>query len=957
MVVSFQKKNQLIRTHVNNNSIFSGIEFTQNIITFYKNNHVLMEQLRVANESLFYAVQSFDNSKLKHTKVTKIINSLSKYYLRSITRNTPFGLFSGVYTSELKNITKPKEISVSYEWMYKYVKEIVLKSPNHFHVKFSPVIEEDDTRLIIKYTESGNITVNNSKALNLIKNFTKFESKTFIELVNMLQREYNSQDVEFFSNYLRTLIKSDVLIIQNIITKESSLSDIFNNIKFYDVDNDTVEFLDNATSLIETYESTQIGEGTAIFNNLNHLLNSIIPLAKDDLTVNLYGKFSNVDEVTDSEITDLNNLFEHLIKGSHPYDELHEYRMEFLEKFGVDAEIRLVDLINPVYGLGFPKYEINSNNYSNNQQNIVQHLFDESKNTHNTIILTDELLSDLENDSNVQHVKSGELLLERSGMDNSLTLGSIFGSKNPRAMWGRFHKLNDINVPDIDNTNIKTVDINSLPIREGVSGISSNKNYSQYELTLGLPEIPGKKQIFIENLLVGYNENTGELYIKDSESRDLVQFSDLNMLNLNLKNPIVKLLIGIAEQNTTWFFNHPIFQLAETQTIVPEIWYKNIRLTRKTWRLPFYTAQGNIPTFEEWYKTFKSKASALNIPRFVKSGNADALFVVDTTNIDSLNMMYKSIIKLNEDMYVLSEYEQEANNKNGELVLQYVSLNKVTNTNIREKPVYNLSDLKKPKTIQDGWVFIDIEFTNIQKRTEFLNTEIKNIFELMAPHVQKQFFIRYQNSDRPTIRYRAKSLDGFNAFNILYPLISDLHSKAKISKYSLEPYYPEIYRYGSHANISVIENVFSSESAFVLSKLQSDDVSKISIQLNLMKQVVYNLGFDPKSIKLFMESFFDLKPVNHIEGKQWLQKNKSIVNHFVSNWNSLDLHNDINLENRSRYLKQINLEILDKNQQFNLIAGLWHMSFNRLVEIDRERENNTLFVFYKMINSIVYLEK
>ncbi|MFL4498567.1 thiopeptide-type bacteriocin biosynthesis protein [Weissella sp. MSCH1] len=959
MKVSFQKENQLIRTHVNDGYVYINNEFDEKIITYYQNHKILMEQLRVANKSLFNSVTGYDKTKVKPKKTTKIVNSLSKYYLRSLTRSTPFGLFSGVYSSKWPTNYQRKEISISFEWLYKYLEQFVKKHPEEFYFSTSSFITEDSERVILNYGETGNVTLKNSRALKLLQEFTLESPKKYKELITWLEYKYDSEDSEFFDGYLRKLIDNGVLIVEKIISKESTIFDLENNLKSISNWNEENSKLKELTTLIRLYEQSKLGEGVNLFNDIDDLMQSMVPVAKDDLTVNLYGKYGQVNELNDEVISNLNRLFTHLINGSQPYDELYEYRMKFLEKFGVDAEIKLVDLINPVYGLGMPEYKVDLESFSKKQTNLVRNLFDRAKHNNNKIILTDKQLDQFENPKNVQNVYPGEVLFEQSGKDHTLTLGGIFGSKTQRSLWSRFHNLDDINIPEKSTTDRLLVGANAAPKRKGLMGITTNKNFFDYELTLNMPKTMGKKQINIDDLLVGFNQNSGELYLKHSTSEKLIELKDLNMLNPDLKNPIIKLLGRLAEQNSNWFFNHPLFQLAETETIVPEVWYEGIRLIRKTWRLPFYLASGQTPELSEWKKEFKNQIQELGISRFVRSGNSDAVFIVDTTNDNSLEVLYKSLVGRSEEMYTLSAYSEDECINNGEIIVEYNidDYNFDSKHNIiRQKPVFSKDELTTPKTIEDGWVFMDLEFITVEKRDYFVEKELKNLFNIMSDDGDKQFFIRYQNGATPSVRYRVKTSNGYQAFKKIYPEILKLHSDAKISSHSLLPYYPETHRYGSDANISTIEYAFSSESKYILEKIDNDEQSKMIVLLTLMKQVVHALGYTATEMKSAMEKFFDLKPANNEFGKRWLQDNKTLVNKFVSEWETVQNFDSDNIKERELNLKKINLTVLDIDQKMNLISGIWHMTFNRLIAIDREKENNTLFVFYKILCSVVYME-
>lgn len=88
-----------------------------NILEFYINSKLFREQIYIANKNLYKYIEnnilnckeSFENLK----KFEKVKETLYIYYKRSLNRNTPFGIFSGMGEISIVNESiKEKEISI-----------------------------------------------------------------------------------------------------------------------------------------------------------------------------------------------------------------------------------------------------------------------------------------------------------------------------------------------------------------------------------------------------------------------------------------------------------------------------------------------------------------------------------------------------------------------------------------------------------------------------------------------------------------------------------------------------------------------------------------------------------------------------------------------------------------------------------------------------------------------------
>lgn len=102
------------------------------------NNNIFMEQLLIASRSTYTTLIKFANAPLDFSEKKKrsLLESLQKYWNRSCTRTTPFGLFSKVNIGDFQLRTKllispeinHKKVNLDMKWLVSYIKNIEKKT-------------------------------------------------------------------------------------------------------------------------------------------------------------------------------------------------------------------------------------------------------------------------------------------------------------------------------------------------------------------------------------------------------------------------------------------------------------------------------------------------------------------------------------------------------------------------------------------------------------------------------------------------------------------------------------------------------------------------------------------------------------------------------------------------------------------------------------------------------------
>ncbi|MCT3402345.1 lantibiotic dehydratase [Lactobacillus helveticus] len=293
-------------------------------------------------------------------------------------------------------------------------------------------------------------------------------------------------------------------------------------------------------------------------------------------------------------------------------------------------------------------------------------------------------------------------------------------------------------------------------------------------------------------------------------------FIDNNMLNNDLKHPIVKLLLDISNQADKWWFNYPWKELSENQAYIPRIICQGITVQNRRWNfLPINDVSKKVISFKKFRTQILDFKQKFKVPDFVLYVNFDNKLPVnfDDTSLYRIYKMWKKnpIAKVH-----LEEVSSKLFNKNyyeEEAVCTLYSPVKEYNRSIEDKVEYNSV---YPVNVDKNWIYINLIFADKDYQNSFIKSKLLTLFSKVDKYAEKQFFIQYEtDKNLPTIRYRVKINDYKNYFSVMGLLLDFLTNEVKnetLKNFAFENYFPEIYRYGGKQYISDCESIFAIDS-------------------------------------------------------------------------------------------------------------------------------------------------
>ncbi|MFJ8099026.1 lantibiotic dehydratase [Lysinibacillus sp. NPDC096212] len=979
----------------------------ENIINLVLNNQVIKEAIYFANPNLLNELKKYNNKSDK--KKRNIITSLYKYLARISTKSTPFGLFSGVqevsqkntsYTS-LNNQTEKKNnkyIRVDSMWLLGVIEKIEVQEQlwDFINVKFVDMYLFEGDRIFFPYKtmygqfdrykeqgEKNGFSIRNSELINKIR----LIATDFIPLSVLLfelKNIYTDFNVTEIKSYLKQLISLEILHtnLRPNLTNANSLDDLLLFFKRNNLaDQPMCQLLYKIQECISEYSDLELGkfESIELLNEIKVKMEDLYK-CKDYLHIDLkfesdYELPRNCNEDIKKAI-DILSLF--LIHRNHNHNQsLETFKKVFIEKYGYNTEIKLVELL---YSLEITDYttknittrtldEVEDHTIYNYMESLITNAlfqgFEELEITDNEIIKfkqyqkIDFSYVNESFDMLFSIVKNNDLVYLTVNNDNfSDNAGQLIGRFFP-LLSDKYIKeieiLNDFE-KSIYGDNYEIAEVGCQSVYGRASNISSTINPRDHELPIlsGFSKL--KNNIKIGSILSGINDY-GELYLKNSDTNNLIVPKTTNMLNgVNYFPEVYKFLLDVGKEGEIPFQTFfPIFY--NKFVFTPRIRYKNIVLSKKQWRIDMYILQLEKQfKYEDWEYAISKWRETYKVPRIVEMKNLDSTIYFNLENSLHLKILRKEFSKLNKLIFTEVDYGIDINSIKENQFKEELTVSILNKRSIKKKfnTMHNNPEIKRKIIPGDDWIYYKLYIKEDYQDELLIKSVLPSMNKLLKENkIYSYFYVRYIDS-RPHIRLRIKvDSTNFNfVFSFMYDWIKKYIEENFIDSLSIDTYYPEYMRYGGQRLEERFHEVFFADSQYCLELLNlnnkiGEPIEKIIIFS--VKCLLQDIGFEKdKQIKL-INQYLDLHRLNKkilkLSFKDYILENSGIDD---SNFESEEFSKfrACVLKQFSKELEIAQLEGFDMN---DIVLSVIHMNVNRLMIIYREKENQLMYSVLKFL--------
>ncbi|MCC0632495.1 thiopeptide-type bacteriocin biosynthesis protein [Clostridioides sp. ZZV15-6388] len=988
-------------------------ENVENLIQEYNLYNFFEENLLVSSRNLYDSFEKYTIKK-EEGKIKKIKNykeSLLKYIIRSSSRPTPFGGFSKVGLAQFRNsdiginISKDlvtKKVNVDNSWLHFIINSfenniIILKQLN---LKINPLCYKYGDRFKNPFCSNlGNEKIssnkNNIKYSNLIQ-LIKEELKTFksyeklcLAIVSM----YEGININIVNDTILKLIKSEFILTDlriNLLTHEP-LKKLISKLEFLELDEKNKEIL----SKLKELDSLIF-----FYNNYNYDVNNIkkissimesIHKSNTYLMLNTGIKFNNnsIDINIKKDLEEFANIFKNLfIEKKYDNESVED---DFIEKYGLNIEVPFVDFIDPN---GFDaikrfKHVNEHNKLIYEREDMIKRLL-EKKLTLSQINHSDEIIIE-EKDIKDEIKPKTELpisfdlnvFITKDEMNNyNYFVGPNVGSDDGGTTFQRFEEVLDKKLfqeyLDIYDKKNKLIDDDYIvsEIRE----ISSNgritnifnktTNYNNY-INFGFPSNDSVGEINVEDLSIGLDDNA-QFYIKYKNNKKIKFVLD-NMLNPSVINDVAYILYRISS-NYNKCLIHRIFMFNDISSVyIPRVKIGKVTAFPKTWILD--SDDFTVNDSSKFILELKNYINKFSIDKYVYLKSADNRLLINLEKDVYSNLILASLKKSR--FVELSEVEtnlidgsmvvDECNNKYiSEFVFTFIIENykKAMQINkgrkiISENRCFNL--------FSDGWVYIKVYGVG-DRNLDVLNSIENELRFNLDKHLF--FFIRYLDHTGYHLRIRFKFESKESSIKNIGKIsewLEKIENSRMVNKVIFDVYERETNRYGGLNLISKAEELFESDSEFVISLLNSYNIENKEVLDEIyLFGVISILKTLTKDLDELNEILMDFDKLEY--RKEFHKSNNKYVS-FVENVLKDNFEAFVKdktvLENYlSRKNKLTEFKVLTNNEKScnntednkNLFLSISHMFCNRL-HGDRNYEERILSLAHLSVKTIINQSK
>ncbi|KLL30096.1 lantibiotic dehydratase [Streptococcus agalactiae] len=580
-----------------------------------RENKIFQEQLFVASRSLYESLQKYySGDSMKRKKINQLSESVYKYYKRSKERSTPFGLFSetsiGSFSSTEKlnlNGKTLKKVLLDSEWLIRLVFKIEKEYSRELAYKINPANYQFGDRVVqlfsINDTKIEEVNIKFTKVYQLIDELCCDKYVYFNCIIEKLVESYGEEYRDIATSYIMSLIDSHFLIsnINSELIMNFKFEEFISKVKEIDKQNLYYFKLIAISNLIVEYSELEIGDGIEKLKEIYKLMSSLVE-TPNFLQIDLYN--DGQIQLGNENKTQIVEFAEFLVSNSDHVKRtyLDDYKEKFLDKYGVNREVQLMELFDSNLGIGSPYgYQHPKNDFWESSPSTVyfsekeelEYLnnFEKALETGGNIQLYNE--EDFFNQDKDKINLGFELFFYVNKVDGKsvLSLTNTGCSKNLGASSGRFSILSDKlehyhqTITQIVENNNHVSGYNSCEITflpENLRHANVMRTTNVREKVLSLFTNMDKRSQILSDIYIGI-DSKNSFYARNFKTKELLKFYSTNMYNQMMFSNELRFLCEIAQEDHFGIF--PWEMVYQKFSHIPRIVFKDIIVAPERWRL------------------------------------------------------------------------------------------------------------------------------------------------------------------------------------------------------------------------------------------------------------------------------------------------------------------------------------------------------------------------------------
>jgi len=845
-------------------------ELTAQTLPVLLSDPIFLESLYIASPVVYDECVKWMNGDINAKKIDRLTATLTKYYLRSSSRCTPFGLFSGCSFVEWKNNATPiildenveRHIRLDMHYLCMLAQKIAtapgITELLTYYVNNSAYKIGDELRyveyLFVDGFKKYQITaVQQSEYLTKITEAAK-NGKKINELIALIIDDdineeeakafvYDLIDAQVITSELEPKLTGDGLLDQIITTLEKIAGQ-------QSAAKDMLQVLLTVQQKLQNIVSVKTDHVTA-YRDIITLLNEVEPVIDEskifqlDSTKKITGSINtNIQDQLQDALIILNKL-----SASYRNKNLASFSRNFYDKYG-DEEMPLLQVLDTETGIGyinsdagyltpliddliFPeKKEATQLSWGKIEQLLHKKL--QEKHTTNSIEITDEDLKEVE--ANWKDLPASmSILFKLIDTRTGLIQVDAVGNSTAACLLGRFAHtdkginkiLYDIGSKEQENKPAAVyAEIIHLP-ENRMGNVLLRPAFREYEIPyLAQSAVPIEKQIDVSDLYISIKNGVIFLRSKRLNKQIIPRLSSAHNFYFN-SLPVYQFLCDMQTQDIRNSLNFIWGSIDQLYTALPRVMYKNMILSLAKWSFTAQDIKQLIKTEDIVMEDVLSFKQAHQLPQHVVLTDGDNELLVNLDDKLSVTVWINTIRKKAD--FILKEFIYPTNGVTDKQ--QHIYSNQFIATVFKEatveKAVFVPKSVEK-KTVERSfplgseWVYYKL-YCGLKTADKILAEAIKPLADelLRLGLIDQYFFIRYYDPEfHIRVRFHLTDIEKIGeVLQLINIYFAPFIENRFIWKEQVDVYVREIERYGSKT-IAIAERFFYYDSIALLEMLE-----------------------------------------------------------------------------------------------------------------------------------------
>ncbi|MEV0681680.1 lantibiotic dehydratase [Actinosynnema sp. NPDC050436] len=742
---------------------------------------------------------------------------------------------------------------------------------------------------------------------------------------------------------------------------------------------------------IEDYEATPIGRGLPQVESVVQSMGDVCD-AENFLAVDTFWNGSlELPAGVGQEAAAAASLLLRTAGSTTERDHLDEYHQRFMERYDLDRMVPILELLNPITGLGAPRTyrhpgsdrradfaEYASHSASQPEATGTMEAFRAAllaeglKSGRLAVQVTDDHLRHLPDADpqpprlwgyelyarllaeSPEELVQGNFMLALGPHPGSCTLGASYGRFASVLGLGGYRELLGLN--EADDHSERLVVLESLPHEAKHLNVTGASAAHPLQVAIGFLPGDGEEHTYLDVEKIHVGATRSGLFLHSTDLGRICVVSGSMLRTQNLPD-VARLMVDIGARGRTRVEGWTWGPLA-TMPVLPRIEYGRSILSPASWSTEPVQSAASTRS-KDWDDAVDDWRGKWDVPAQVQAGLEDRLVCLDLTIAAHREVLRRLVRGAGAPRVV--EMPGGSDRRDGwltkdglahpgEVVIPLLPTvtdgHKTSDTGQQEVDVPADARVSLPGS---DWMYVKIYIpTYVQNLflTDVLHPALSDLIE--AGRCTKWFFIRYRDPE-PHLRLRFHG-NPEAMVSALLPRLTEIVAQAiadgLASRMALETYEAELERYGGTIGLGLAEEVFQDDSTMVMQVLQ--DSARADEQGHVVDRCIF-----AASVVSFIYEQFGLKAADLAcsDPTSRSRPTPSTLKQILDSWQDVRDRQDVHGRKLAAYAAHARTVEQEGRHQFTqrAAASVAHMFVNRLVGVDPVFEHKALDFSYAAI--------